>query len=247
MALYGLIGYPLSHSFSKKYFTEKFEKEGLSNYGYENFSIDSINKFEEILASNPDLRGLNVTIPYKELILPFLTDVSAVVREIGACNCIRINKDQLEGFNTDVTGFRKSFKLFLKPHHRNALVLGTGGAAKAVGYVLHSLGIQYQSVSRQATGAQLNYNQVDEELLSTHHIIINTTPLGMQPDTEKAPDLPYQFLTSNHYLYDVVYNPGVTRFLQMGKDRGAIIQNGLEMLRIQAEESWKIWNNWENL
>ena len=243
MRLFGLIGYPLSHSFSKVYFTNKFEKEGLSNCRYENFPIASIAELKNIIHDHPELEGLNVTIPYKQQVISFLHHASPVVQVIGACNCIKVENGELHGFNTDVTGFKKSLEKFLKPHHSKALVLGSGGASKAVEYVLSQLNIRFQVVSRNPVDSQLGYHSLDKSLLQEHLLIINTTPLGMVPDTEDAPLIPYNFLTADHYLFDVVYNPAKTTFLKRGEEMGATIQNGTEMLEIQAEESWKIWNN----
>ena len=243
MRQFGLIGYPLSHSFSKKYFTEKFEKEGLQNCSYDNYPIASINELPDMLADNPSLEGFNVTIPYKEQVIPFLSEQSAVVRETGACNCIKIKNGRLTGYNTDVTGFEFSLKEKLAAHHKRALILGTGGAAKAVKYVLQHLGISYQSVSRKASATTISYSDVTFDLLTAYTLIVNTTPLGMYPNVHELPPLPYEALGSNHYLFDLIYNPAKTLFLQRGKERGSIIKNGQDMLVIQAEESWKIWNN----
>jgi shikimate dehydrogenase len=242
MPLYGLIGYPLSHSFSKKYFTEKFEQEGLSNYGYENFPIASIDELKKVFEDNPDLHGLNVTIPYKEQVLPFLNELSAAVNEIGACNCIKIISGKLYGFNTDVIGFEETLTAKLSPHHKRALVLGSGGASKAIQFVLRNKGIEFLVISRSRNPSFVSYEQVTPELIEQYPLIINTTPLGMQPHTDAYPSIPYFALTTQHYLYDLIYNPAKTIFLQKGEDRGAVIQNGADMLVIQAEESWKIWN-----
>ncbi|MEO5683708.1 MAG: shikimate dehydrogenase [Chitinophagaceae bacterium] len=243
MRQFGLIGYPLSHSFSKKYFTEKFEKEGLYDCAYENYPIASIAALQEMLAGNPALEGFNITIPYKEQVLPFLSDESDVVKEIKACNCIKIAGDKLIGYNTDVTGFEFSLKARLGNHHKKALILGTGGAAKAVEYVLRKLGIHYRYVSRTPLPGNLSYGDVTAELLADYTLIINTTPLGMYPNAAELPAIPYTSLGRNHYLFDLVYNPEKTLFLQRGEEQGAVIKNGQDMLVIQAEESWKIWNN----
>jgi len=245
MRRYGLIGYPLSHSFSKKFFSDKFESEGLSNVSYENFAIPSIAEFPHLL-ENPCIYGLNVTIPYKEQVTSFLDWKDEVVEKTGACNCIRIDQGKLRGFNTDVAGFEQSLKKNLQPHHKKALVLGTGGAAKAISYVLKQLSIEYLVFSRSKpanlTGA-LSYEELSADLLASHLLIINTTPLGMYPNVDDCPPIDYEKLTPDHYLFDVIYNPGKTRFLQRGEEKGAIIQNGLEMLIIQAEESWRIWTD----
>jgi shikimate dehydrogenase len=242
MRQFGLIGYPLSHSFSKKYFTEKFEKEGLHDCVYSNYSIASIDELTALLKNNPLLEGINVTIPYKELVLPFLAQQSPVVKEIKACNCIKIENGQLTGYNTDVTGFELSLLSKLGNNHKHALILGTGGAAKAVEYVLSKLGIHYSYVSRKASPGTLSYETVTPGLLAGHTLIINTTPLGMYPNADEFPPIPYQALTGKHYLFDLVYNPEKTMFLKMGEARGAVIKNGQDMLLIQAAESWKIWN-----
>lgn len=243
MRQFGLIGYPLSHSFSKKYFTEKFEKEGWPGCSYENFPLPYIDALPAMLKSNPLLEGFNVTIPYKEQVIPFLSGATAVVTEIKACNCIQVKNGQLYGHNTDVTGFEISLKERLSYHHQKALILGTGGAAKAVEFVLKKLGIHYRYVSRKAGNNNLSYEAVTPDLLAAHTLIINTTPLGMYPQTEGLPPLPYGALGSKHYLFDLVYNPVKTLFLQKGEAQGAVIKNGQDMLIIQAEESWKIWNN----
>jgi shikimate dehydrogenase len=242
MKVYGLIGYPLTHSFSKKYFTEKFEKQGLTDHRYENFSIASIDQLKEVLNSNPGLAGLNVTIPYKESVVRFLTEKTEVVKKIGACNCIRIDGKSLRGFNTDTIGFEKTLSVKLKSHHKKALILGTGGAAKAVEFVLNKLGIRVKYVSRKPSIRHYSYEQLTPQILADCTLIINSTPLGMYPNIVQAPPIPYDALSSRHLLYDLIYNPTKTLFLQKGEEKGADIMNGYEMLVIQAEESWKIWN-----
>ena len=243
MRLFGLIGYPLSHSFSKVYFKRKFEQEELRDCQYENFPIASIAEIKNILHDHPELEGLNVTIPYKQQVISYLQHASPVVQVIGACNCIKVEDGQLHGFNTDVIGFKKSLEKFLKPHHSKALVLGSGGVSKAVEYVLSQLNIRFQVVSRNPKEGQLGYDSLDKSIIKDHLLIVNTTPLGTVPKTEEAPGIPYKFLTAEHYLFDVVYNPVKTTFLKKGEEMGATIQNGNEMLEIQAEESWKIWNS----
>lgn len=243
MKKYGLIGYPLSHSFSQKYFTEKFQREGITGCEYGNFPLASIDEFPALIKQQPDLKGLNVTIPYKEKVIPYLTAKSEVVKTIGACNCIRIEDGELTGHNTDVVGFETSLRPLLQPFHKKALVLGTGGAAKAVHYVLDKLGIAFLEVSRNpVTGRQIGYHQIDETVIKEHQVIINTSPLGMYPNINECPPLPYKALTATHYLFDLVYNPAKTLFLQKGEEQGAAIKNGHDMLIIQAEESWRIWN-----
>lgn len=242
MQLFGLIGYPLAHSFSKKYFTEKFEKERLADYAYENFPVISVDKIKAILQNHPELKGLNVTIPYKEQVIPFLDEMNEMVKETGACNCIKISNEKLLGYNTDIIAFERSLKKNLQPHHSKALILGTGGSAKAVKYVLKKIDIPFLSVSRKVSEENLSYEQITPALLSEYHLIINTTPLGMFPDIAHAPSIPYDALTPQHFLFDLIYNPEKTLFLQKGEERGAMIKNGYEMLILQAEESWRIWN-----
>lgn len=244
MKRFGLIGYPLSHSFSQKYFTEKFRLEKITSCVYENFPLTDISEFPALIQQHKDLCGLNVTIPYKEKVLPYLSVQSDVVKAIGACNCIKIENGQLTGYNTDVVGFEESLKPLLKPHHNKALVLGTGGAAKAVQFVLDKLGIAFKEVSRTpATAKQLSYQQIDKKVILEYPLIINTSPLGMYPKVDECPPIPYQALTPKHYLFDLVYNPAKTLFLQKGEVQGAAIKNGHSMLIIQAEESWRIWLN----
>lgn len=244
MRLFGLIGYPLTHSFSKKYFTEKFEREGLDNCRYELFPIKSIYEVKELLQRYPDLEGLNVTIPYKKLVLRHLHTAIAIPDGVAACNCIRVKNGKLAGFNTDIIGFEKSLLPLLRPYHKKALVLGNGGATEAVTYVLQKLSISFEIVSRTIhDGSTLTYNEIDEKTISDHLLIINTTPLGTFPNMEEAPAIPYQFITPEHCLYDLVYNPAKTLFLQKGEEKGAAIKNGYEMLLLQAEGSWNIWND----
>ena len=242
---YGLIGYPLEHSFSKRYFTEKFDREGIAGHVYQLFPIPAIEELPGLLAAHPKLRGLNVTIPYKQAVLPFLDALDENARAVGAVNTIRIRDGRLQGFNTDVYGFEMSLRRFLQTAAASpaaALVLGTGGASRAVRFVLERLQISYLLVSRHAERGDLVYEALDRDLLSAHSLIINTTPLGMAPAVETHPDLPYQYLTAAHLLYDLVYNPEKTVFLAKGEKRGAVTMNGLEMLYLQAEKAWDIWN-----
>lgn len=242
MNQYGLIGFPLSHSFSKKFFTEKFERKGLTDHVYDLFPIPSIEGLEKVLADNPELRGINVTIPYKRLVLPYLDDASHIPAGIRACNCIRVSEGRLAGYNTDITGFENSFTPLLQAHHRRALVLGSGGAAEAVTYVLDKIGMEYALVSRdRRPGSRFTYSDLNETVMQEFEVIINTTPLGTHPKVDECPDIPYAAITPRHYLFDLVYNPAKTLFLQQGETKGAIVCNGYEMLVIQAEESWKIW------
>lgn len=244
MRQFGLIGYPLSHSFSQKFFTDKFREEDIADCVYQNFPLENIDGLRSVLEQHPSLSGLNVTIPYKEKVIPFLHDQDDVVKKIGACNCIKITGGLLYGYNTDVTGFERSLRPLLESHHKKALVLGTGGAAKAVHFVLEKLGIIYLEVSRKPfTGRQISYEQLTPAVLEDHTLIINTTPVGMYPNENDCPPMPYESLTPRHYLFDLVYNPAKTQFLQKGEQQGAAIKNGADMLIIQAEESWRIWNS----
>jgi shikimate dehydrogenase len=240
---FGLIGYPLSHSFSKKYFTEKFEKEGLNDHVYDLFPIASIDELPPVLSKHKDLVGLNVTIPYKQQVLKYLDD-SNLPKGVEACNCIKIENGKLTGNNTDITGFEVSFKELLKPHQKKALVLGNGGATAAVVYALKKLNIDYAIVSRRVhDGSTLTYNDVSVAVIKHHQVIINTTPLGTFPNVDECAPIPYEAITPQHYLFDLIYNPEKTLFLRKGEEKGATIKNGFDMLEIQAEESWKIWND----
>ena len=243
MRKFGLIGYPLGHSFSGKYFREKFQRESIEDCTYSNFEIISISDLPEIL-KDPELKGLNVTIPYKESVIPFLHKKDPVVEEIGACNCINILKGELTGYNTDVIGFENSLKEKLTLKDTSALILGTGGSSKAVAWILKKKGIDFLFVSRNKSLAdsQITYEELNRELLETHTLVINTTPLGMEPKTGVCPPIPYQWIGPGHYLFDLVYNPVKTLFLEKGENAGARIKNGADMLTIQAEASWVIWN-----
>ncbi|MEM6963734.1 MAG: shikimate dehydrogenase [Bacteroidota bacterium] len=245
--LFTLIGYPLSHSFSRKYFSEKFEKEGISNHEYTLSPLEQIESFPELLQSHPNLVGLNVTIPYKEQVIPFLDEVSEEAAEVGAVNTIKIQEGKLKGYNTDTYGFEKSLCDFLgEKKIAHALVLGTGGAAKAVVFVLKKMGIHPILVSRNPKKGDLTYADLDSEIFEECQLIVNTTPLGMLPTVDTFPDLPYYRLNNKYYLYDLVYNPEKTMFLQKGAAKGVAVRNGLEMLHLQAERAWEIWNE-ENL
>ncbi|WP_448529534.1 shikimate dehydrogenase family protein [Raineya sp.] len=238
----GLIGYPLTHSFSKKYFQEKFFQENLHSYTYELYPIENISQFPQLLAQEPELIGLNVTIPYKEQILPFLDEIHENAQKIGAINTIAIQNGKKIGYNTDYEGFLVSLQNWIsyqKPS--KALVLGTGGASKAVQAVLEHLQIPFQVVSRNKKATQLTYQEITPALIESSTLIINTTPLGMYPALNTCPPLPYECINSKHWLYDLVYNPELTLFLQKGKAQGANIKNGLEMLYLQAEAAWNIW------
>lgn len=242
MRLFGLIGFPLSHSFSKGFFTEKFEKESITGCRYENFPIPDIGQFPSLWKEHPQLEGLNVTIPYKQVVIPFLDELSEAAQAIGAVNCVRLKDGRLKGHNTDVTGFRRSLEPLLKPHHTKALVLGAGGAAKAVKFALQQLGIAYTEVSRKYFNGTIGYEAIGKEIMEAHPLIINTTPLGMYPNVAEVPPIPYHFINEDHLLYDLVYNPAETQFMQQGAARGAAVKNGHEMLILQAEASWEIWN-----
>ncbi|HMH33598.1 MAG TPA: shikimate dehydrogenase [Puia sp.] len=242
MKRYGLIGYPLSHSFSQKYFSEKFRKEGITDCIYENFPIPSITELDQVIHENQDLKGLNVTIPYKQQVISFLDDSSEL--PLNACNCIKIEAGKKIGYNTDAIGFGISLQSHLESWHTHALVLGKGGASEAVQYVLGRLGISCTLVGRRVgLGDGLTYQDLTAEIIRENLLIINTTPLGMYPKIDECPAIPYPFLTSRHYLFDLVYNPAKTLFLQKGEEHGTIIKNGSDMLVIQAEESWRIWNS----
>ncbi len=244
MKEYGLIGYPLSHSFSKRYFDDKFEKEQITNATFSLFEEEYIESFPELISNHKYLQGVCITIPHKKNILPYLHWKDKAVQEVGASNCIRIKDGQLFGYNTDIVGFKASFEKHLKPHHDKALILGTGGASLGVEYVLKQLNIQYLIVSRQQNAAtnSITYAAITPELLKEYTVVINCTPLGTFPNIDSYPILPYESITSAHYFFDLVYNPTETKFLRLAKEHGATIQNGYEMLVLQAEENWRIWN-----
>lgn len=242
MRLFGLIGYPLTHSFSKDYFAEKFEREAIGDCRYENFQLANITELSNVIRDHSELEGLNVTIPYKESVLSYLDEKNELVRETGACNCIKLADGKLTGFNTDVMGFETSLLAKLQPHHKNALILGTGGAAKAVEFVLKKNQISFTYVSRKHSKNNLAYEQLTPFVLAENKLIINTTPIGMFPKTNEVLPLPFGAITPQHFLFDLIYNPSKTLFLKKGEERGATIQNGYQMLVCQAEESWKIWN-----
>lgn len=243
--LYGLIGYPLSHSFSKSFFEEKFKQEGLENCFFENFPIPSIQELKEVLQKHRStLKGLAITIPYKQQVLEFLSSKESIPAELNACNCLKIENGRLIGYNTDWIGFEKSFASLIQSHHTKALVLGNGGAAVAVCYVLRKMKIDYQIVSRKIhSGSTLTYNDLSEKIIKENLVIINTTPLGMFPGINEFPTLTYSAVTPEHYLFDLIYNPEQTLFLQKGEEQGATIKNGADMLVFQAEENWRIWNH----
>lgn len=242
---FGIIGKDISYSFSRKYFLEKFKKMGFDNYQYYNFDIPEIEEFPFLLYHREDeFRGLNVTIPYKEAIIKYLDEVESEAQKIGAVNTIKVTEDnRLIGYNTDVYGFQKSIEPLLKSHHKKALILGTGGASKAIAYVFNKLNIAYKFVSRSENENMLTYEMLDAEMMGEYSIIVNCSPIGTYPNVEEAPAIPYQYLSEKNLLYDLIYNPSETKFLLEGKKHGASIKNGLEMLELQAEKSWEIWNS----
>ncbi|PQJ82422.1 shikimate dehydrogenase family protein [Polaribacter glomeratus] len=242
---FGLLGKNISYSFSRGYFTEKFEKLNLKRHKYVNFDIQQIKDFPLVIGKENNLKGINVTIPYKEAIIPFLDKLDETAKTIGAVNTIKFTKrGNLKGYNSDVVGFENSIKPLLQSHHKKALILGTGGASKAIAHALNKNNIKFKFVSRNPEGKnEISYDSLTQETLLKYTVIINCTPLGTFPDTEKCPDIPYQFITDTHLLYDLIYNPEVSTFLSKGKEKGAIIKNGFEMLQLQAEESWRIWND----
>jgi len=242
MKQYGLIGYPLSHSFSKGYFAEKFLKENITDANYDVFPLEKIDDFTALYQNKENLIGLNVTIPYKQQVIPFLDELDETSANIGAVNTVKFTQGKRIGYNTDAYGFEMSLKPMLQSHHTNALILGTGGASKAVEYVLKKLGISFQYVSRNKSDHTISYEQLDEFIIHNSKLIINSTPIGMYPNVDVAPNIPYNAISEKHLLYDLVYNPEETLFLKKGKEKGAQTKNGLEMLYLQAERSWEIWN-----
>ena len=238
MKTYGLIGKNISYSFSRNYFANKFKKEDIKNSQYINFDIDNLSELNNIF--NTDNFGFNVTIPYKEVIIPYLDSLDFHAEKIGAVNTIKLENGKKIGFNTDWIGFKKSIEPLLNSHHTKALILGTGGASKAVIYALDQLKIETLMVSRYG---EISYEDLSEEIIQNHAIIINCTPVGTFPNVDAAPEIPYHFITKNHLAYDLIYNPAETLFLKKCKEKGAVVKNGLEMLEIQAEASWKIWNS----
>jgi shikimate dehydrogenase len=241
MRIFGLIGFPLTHSFSKSYFSNKFALENIQDAQYQNFELSEIELIREVLIDK-NLCGLNVTIPYKQAVIPYLDSLDVAAKEIGAVNTIKRVNSKFVGYNTDYVGFEQSLKEKLQPYHTHALVLGSGGAAKAVQYVLKKNNIDFLNISRKESIDTITYNQITPQIFKKYSLIINTTPLGMYPNIDSCPNLPYHLITPQHYLYDLVYNPEETMFLNYGKKFGAKTKNGLDMLQLQAEEAWKIWN-----
>jgi shikimate dehydrogenase len=247
MKRFGLFGHPLEHSYSKKFFTEKFQREGRTDCVYENFDSDNIYDLKKIVRDNPDLVGLNVTIPYKQDVIPMLDNLDDISQRIGAVNTIRIQrfengKFELHGFNTDAWGFELAIRPILRPLHRRALILGTGGSAKAVSYVFRKLAIEHFFVTREESRFHYCYADLNQNTMKAFQVVVNTTPLGMYPNVNDAPNIPYEFLTHKHLCFDLIYNPPQTRFLEKSKASGAFIHNGFRMLRLQAEKAWEIWN-----
>ena len=248
MKTYGLIGYRLGYSFSKGFFTDKFEQENLPEHEYVNFELDRIDEFSEIFKTNDHIAGLNCTIPYKQQIMPFLDEIDEEAAKVGAINTVKIIRNEnglkLKGFNTDIYGFENSLKPMLNEKHKKALILGTGGASKAIKYILTKLGLSFisASIEEKLPADEIRYEQIDDALLQECLVVINATPLGTFPKIDTCPNIPYELLTADHVLFDLVYNPEETLFMQKGKAQGAAVKNGLEMLHLQAIKAWEIWN-----
>ena len=242
--VFGLLGKNISYSFSRGYFAKKFELLGLNKHEYKNFDIQDIAGFSSIIKDETCLKGINVTIPYKEEVMQYLDIIDDTAKAIGAVNTIKFTKrGNLKGYNTDVVGFENSISPYFKSHHKFALILGTGGASKAIAYALKKNKIQYKFVSRKPSGKEeISYDDLTKEVLNKYHIIVNCTPIGTSPEIHLSPNIPYQFLSEKHLLFDLIYNPEISAFLAKGKQQGASIKNGFEMLEMQAEESWRIWN-----
>ncbi len=242
MDKYGLIGFPLGHSFSRGFFTEKFAREGI-DAEYVNFEIPDASMLLDVIRDNPGLRGLNVTLPHKQAVIPLLDELSDEAKEIGAVNVIRVRDGKLKGFNSDIIGFTESIKPLLQPWHKKALILGTGGASRAIRVGLTRLGIEWTYVSRTPREGMLTYSDLTAEVMQQYMVIVNCSPVGMFPKTGEAPNIPYELLTPKHLLYDLVYNPEETLFMQKGRAQDAIVKNGLEMLHLQAIASWEFWHS----
>ncbi|MBR5053618.1 MAG: shikimate dehydrogenase [Bacteroidaceae bacterium] len=242
MIKFGIIGFPLGHSFSRGFFTEKFAREGIDAQ-YLNFEIPDVAMLKDILRENPELRGLNVTLPHKQAVIPLLDELSDEAREIGAVNVIRVRDGRLKGFNSDIIGFTESIRPLLQPHHTKALILGTGGASRAIRVGLSRLDIEWTYVSRTPREEMLTYSDLTPEVMKEYTVIVNCSPVGMFPKVDQAPAIPYELLTPKHLLFDCVYNPEDTLFMKKGREQGAIVKNGLEMLHLQAVASWEFWNS----
>jgi len=240
---FGLVGKDISYSFSRGYFTEKFKQLNLDNHSYVNFDLSEIESFEKLLPNDPEIAGFNVTIPYKEEVIPYLTKLDATAKQIGAVNTIKISEEGLIGYNTDFYGFQKSIEPFLAKHHKKALILGTGGASKAIAFVFQELDIAYKYVSRNPDKNQYSYQDLNKTILEEFTVLVNCTPLGTHPNVTQKPAIPYQYLSEKHLLFDLIYNPEKTAFLLEGETCGASIQNGYHMLELQAEKAWEIWNS----
>jgi shikimate dehydrogenase len=242
MEKFGLVGYPLGHSYSKKFFTEKFQKLGLTKHKYDLYELESLKDFLA-LWNNPELQGLNVTVPHKENVIRFLDLMDSSAHKVGAVNVVKRERGKLKGYNTDYLSFKETLQKWLPKRKFNALVLGSGGSSKAVQAALDELDIEHKVVSRTRTGGDITYKNLkeDAEIIASHHLLVNTTPLGTHPNVEGKADIPYNLLSGDHFLYDLVYNPAETAFMMAGKAQGANVKNGLEMLRLQAEKSWEIW------
>jgi shikimate dehydrogenase len=240
---YGLVGKQISYSFSKGYFTQKFKEMDIQHHTYENFDLDEISDFKNLIESNKNLKGINVTIPYKESIIPYLHKLTPKARKIGAVNTIKFTKKGLKGYNTDIYGFKESISPLLKKQHKRALILGTGGASKAVSFVFSELGIKHKFISRNPKKNQLGYDKLNGKVFQKYTILVNCTPLGTFPNIMDKPAIPYEFINKRHLLFDLIYNPEKTAFLLQGEKQGATISNGLRMLELQAEKSWVIWNS----
>jgi len=247
MRKFGLIGYPLGHSFSRKYFSEKFIRENIRDCSYDNYPLNSLDEFPDLISADPEICGLNVTIPYKTEILKYIDETGPGIEEIGAVNVLKIkrneNKIKIYGYNSDVTGIRESVIPYLRRNVKEALILGTGGGSRAVQYVLAGMGLKITLVSRSEKQGCITYKQISPEIIGQADIVVNTTPLGMYPDINTAPDIDYSLLNEKHILFDLVYNPEMTRFLKMGQERGCSVITGIKMLISQAERSWEIWND----
>ncbi|WP_417444269.1 shikimate dehydrogenase family protein [Joostella sp.] len=238
---FGLLGKDISYSFSSGYFTKKFEKLGLTNHSYVNFDLQNVEEIKDVLSNDKEIVGFNITIPYKEAIIPFLTEIDPKAEEIGAVNTVKVTENGLKGYNTDIYGFQKSIEPHIKPTHKKALILGTGGASKAVKHALIDLGLEYKYVSRSASEDKFSYEMLTKEVMEEYHVIVNCSPVGTFPNVDQKPAIPYEFLTENHLVFDLIYNPPKTAFMKHAEANGAKAVNGSKMLELQAEKAWEIW------